>query len=72
MLTQNRGRIIKKKKHMWLLGDSNFEKIVEEFGTSKIDLFASRTNTKCKTFISWFRDPEVFAIDAFTASWKTF
>ncbi|XP_008206124.3 uncharacterized protein LOC103316100 [Nasonia vitripennis] len=47
-----------------------FEKIVALFGKPKIDLFASRSNAKCKRYVSWKRDPESIAIDAFTISWS--
>lgn len=36
----------------------------------EIDLFASRSNTKCKRYIAWKTDPFAMAIDAFTVSWK--
>lgn len=39
------------------------------FRLPEIDLFASRNNSKCKTFVSWRRDPDAFAVDAFTLSW---
>ncbi|KAF2882187.1 hypothetical protein ILUMI_23988 [Ignelater luminosus] len=32
----------------------------------KIDLFATRINTKSKIFVSWLRYPEAYAVDAFT------
>ena len=47
-----------------------FEKITSIFGKPDIDLFASRTNRKCETFVSWRRDPESLAIDAFTLPWS--
>lgn len=36
-----------------------------------IDLFASRTNKKCKMFVSWHKDPESAAVDAFTLNWSS-
>lgn len=51
------------------LSDVIFEKIYSSFGNPDIDFFASRTNTKCKKYVSWGKDPESFAIDAFTISW---
>lgn len=53
----------------WELNSSAFRKIVAIFGKPDIDLFASRCNTKCKTYISWKHDPNAWAIDAFTVSW---
>lgn len=39
------------------------------YGNPCIDLFASRTNRKCERYISWHRDPDATAINAFTVSW---
>ena len=47
-----------------------FHKICKNFGRPEIDLFARRVNAKCKKFISWHRDPDSIAVDAFTISWK--
>lgn len=47
-----------------------FQKIIENFGYPTIDLFASRVNAKCVKYCSWDRDPEAFAINAFTVNWK--
>lgn len=54
----------------WELTDKAFSKICRFFGHPEIDLFASRLNKKCHRFVSWHRDPEAFAIDAFTLSWS--
>jgi hypothetical protein len=35
-----------------------------------VDLFASNVNTKCSKYVSWFRDPDSIAVDAFTISWN--
>lgn len=56
----------------WSLNDAYFEKIILYFGKPVIDLFASRHNTKCGRFVSWKRDPDAWAVDAFTLSWKIF
>ena len=48
------------------LSDTEFKKIVREFGNPEIDLFASRINKKCKKYVSWLRDPGSVAVDAFT------
>lgn len=42
------------------------------FRSIQIDLFATRINTKCKIFVSWFRDPNSLTCDAFTISWKKY
>lgn len=49
-----------------------FQKIVSNFGLPQIDLFASSLNAKCKTFVSWKRDPNAFKVDAFTLKWSEF
>lgn len=54
----------------WELSVNAFSNIVERWGQPNIDLFASRNNKKCRRFISWRRDPEAMAVDAFTMSWK--
>ncbi|XP_070519726.1 uncharacterized protein [Cardiocondyla obscurior] len=53
------------------LAQSAFEKIIDKFGVPDMDLFASRTNSKCEKFVSWKKDPEAFAIDAFTLNWNS-
>lgn len=53
----------------WELADYAFRSICKTFRhTPDIDLFASRLNKKCNRFVSWHRDPEAFAVDAFTLS----
>lgn len=54
----------------WELSDCVFQHIIDTLGQPKIDLFASRTNTKCDTFISWKKDPDFIAVDAFTVNWQ--
>lgn len=56
----------------WELSDWAFDSLTNTFGYPDIDLFASRINNKCATYISWHRDPDAFAIDAFTVSWSNF
>lgn len=51
--------------------DIAFQSIIQRFGKPDIDLFASRTNTKCPRYVSWKQDPEAMAIDAFTIDWKS-
>lgn len=46
-----------------------FREIVQRFGQPEVDLFASRSNKKCRRFVSWKRDPESEAVDAFTIPW---
>lgn len=47
-----------------------FQTIVEQFGQPDIDLFASRSNAKCDTYVSWMPDPDSSNVDAFTISWN--
>lgn len=56
----------------WELSSGTFQKIVTKFGHPDIDLFASRLNKKCDKYISWHRDPEAFAVNAFTVDWTPF
>ncbi|CAB0038777.1 unnamed protein product, partial [Trichogramma brassicae] len=53
----------------WELASYAFKRVVHIFGTPDIDLFASRVNSKCKRYCSWYRDPDAEFIDAFTISW---
>ena len=52
------------------LSHNAFEKIRRSFGNPDIDLFATRSNAKCSKYVSWKKDPESIAIDAFTISWS--
>ena len=52
------------------LSSEAFDKIVHRFGSPAIDLFASRSNTKCRRFCSWKRDPGAEVVDTFTISWS--
>lgn len=56
----------------WELHDTFFQKIVSKLGQPDIDLFATRLNTKCRVFVSWLREPQCFAVDAFTLDWKEY
>lgn len=56
----------------WELSDWAFDTLTSTFGRPKIDLFASRINNKCATYVSWHRDPDAFAIDSFTISWSDY
>lgn len=53
----------------WEIADWAFTRISIKLGCPEIDLFASNINAKCKKFISWHKDPEAIAVDAFTVSW---
>ncbi|CAG9133863.1 unnamed protein product [Plutella xylostella] len=54
----------------WELSNSAFEYIVQQLGRPELDLFASRTNAKCRDYVSWYQDPDAVAVDAFTISWQ--
>ena len=53
----------------WRLDTLVFEAVTDRLGLPNIDLFASRLNFQCKTFVAWHPDPEAFAIDAFKVNW---
>lgn len=54
------------------LSDTAFREIVNNYGEPDIDLFATRSNTKCEKYVSWRRDPGSCAVDAFTISWRPY
>ncbi|KAJ8912752.1 hypothetical protein NQ315_016708 [Exocentrus adspersus] len=54
------------------LNNTVFGKILQEFGTPEIYLFASRIKTKCETYVSWFPDPGSLSVDAFTLNWTQY
>lgn len=56
----------------WELNEKAFRMIKNRFGTPKIDLFASRINKKCETYVSWKRDPGALNIDALTLNWHEY
>lgn len=56
----------------YALADWAFRKITDTMGIPDVDLFASRTNTKCDNYVSWYCDPGCMAVDAFTISWTNF
>lgn len=56
----------------WELSNSAYQKIIAKFGTPQIDLFASRINNKCAKYVSWNRDPDAWAINAFTINWTDY
>ena len=50
-------------------GSRGFNFVCSQWGQPTIDLFASRFNTKCTSFVSWKFDPEASFTDAFTVNW---
>ena len=54
----------------WQISGNIFNKIIENFGSVDIDLFASRLNAKHEVYASWKPDPFAKFIDAFAANWK--
>lgn len=56
----------------WELSSHAFQTIIAKLGQPQIDLFASRTNAKCQTYISWKQDPDACTVDAFTVNWKPY
>lgn len=62
-------RIIKIETE-WELNHKYFQQVLQIFSEPEIDIFASRINRKCEKFVSWFRDPEAWKVDAFTLDWS--
>ncbi|XP_063981069.1 uncharacterized protein LOC135164542 [Diachasmimorpha longicaudata] len=56
----------------YALSEKAFQIIVLRFGKPEVDLFASRTNEKCRKYLSWESDPGAMEIDAFTISWNEY
>ena len=54
----------------WMLKPEIFTEICSHFFKPEIDLFSSRLNHQVEKYVSWFPDPEAFATDAFSFSWK--
>lgn len=54
----------------WELASYAFLQIVTAFGAPEIDLFATRSNSKCDKYVSWKADPYAVCIDAFTIKWS--
>lgn len=48
------------------LSDLAFREIISKFTPPQIDLFASRSNTKCQKYVSWQKDPDALTVDSFT------
>lgn len=53
----------------WSLNIEVYNSLVETFGIPEVDMFASLGNHKCARYISWLKDPEAEAVDAFTVPW---
>ena len=56
----------------WALNTDVFANIVHTFFLPEIDLFASALNYKVLKYVSWLPDPNDYAVDAFTITWKDF
>lgn len=52
------------------LADYAYSTIVNNSTKPEIDLFASRNNNKCIKYVSWIKDPDAIACDAFTLNWS--
>lgn len=52
------------------LSKSAYNIICTRLGTPEIDLFATKLNSKCHSYISWKPDPESLLVDAFTVNWS--
>lgn len=54
------------------LSDKAFALIIKHYGLPDIDLFASNANKKCDLYISWKRDLNAVATNAFTVDWSKY
>lgn len=54
----------------WELNDKFFTDIEDFFGKPEVDLFASKSNAKCKYFFSCRPEPGTAGVDAFTMNWS--
>lgn len=45
-----------------------FQRIIDKRDLPESDIFASRTNTKIRSFYTWRREPEATYIDAFSVN----
>ena len=52
------------------LNPSIFKLLVKRWGRPEIDVFASTHNYQLKPFVAWHADPDAFATDAISLSWK--
>ena len=43
--------------------------LFDQFGKPKMDLFASRLNTKCTKYVSYKPDPDAYHVNAFSLGW---
>lgn len=59
----------KKDSSEFKLASNYFNKIINKFGTPKLDLFASHMTTQCQNFYSYKPDPFSSGVDAFSFYW---
>ena len=53
----------------WSLNPLIFDTLVDNWGLPQVDMFASRLNHKVQVYVSWLKDPQAFAVNAFTTNW---
>ena len=56
----------------WCLNVSEYNQLVNLWGTPCIDLFTSRLNYKLMPYVAWKPDHSAWAIDAFTLNWSDY
>ena len=54
----------------WSLSPVLFARLSQVFYIPWVDLFASRLNRQVDLFVSWKPEPEAWAVDAFSISWR--
>ena len=69
----SRNRPIGPRNHLniseWSLDPLVFQNLRVGFDLPNIDMFASQSNYKCATYVSWAPDPRAWRIDAFSFCW---
>ena len=53
----------------WEILDTVLQKVFNQMGNCKVDLFADRLNHKLPQYVSWRPDPYAMATDAFRIGW---
>lgn len=60
-----------KEEYEWKLDENTYLRATHKLQFKpEIDLFASRMNYQISKYVSWRPEPEAYAVDAFSISWK--
>ncbi len=55
----------------WSIDDASFSWILEKFPQMETDMFADASNRRLKKFCSLYYSPDTWAVDAYSACWKS-